>query len=127
MFVCLFVCFGGRGRGSGERGLPSAIKIEFNPIKAVNSLMFPTDPNWCKVEQLDALKHNGMTNSEMEMCMWKHGCERNFVKSSWKQLSLKMGVYHAVHCVRSTGSAFYRNSLSIREDHAEADKNLLKW
>ena len=24
----------------------------------------------CKVEHLDALQHNSMTNSEMEMCMW---------------------------------------------------------
>ena len=24
-----------------------------------------------KVEQPDALQHNGMTNSEVEMCMWK--------------------------------------------------------
>ena len=23
------------------------------------------------VEQPDTLQHNGMTNSEMEMCMWK--------------------------------------------------------
>ena len=27
----------------------------------------------CKVEQPDALQYNGMTNSEMEMCMWKLG------------------------------------------------------
>ena len=24
----------------------------------------------CKVEQPDALQHNGMTNSRMEMCKW---------------------------------------------------------
>ena len=30
-------------------------------------------PYRCKVEQPDALQHNGMTNSEMEMCIWKYG------------------------------------------------------
>ena len=28
-------------------------------------------PYKCKIEQLDALYHNGMTNSETEICMWK--------------------------------------------------------
>ena len=32
---------------------------------------FDCIPNRCKIEQLDTLRFNGMTNSEIEMCMWK--------------------------------------------------------
>ena len=34
----------------------------------------------CKVRQPDSLQHDGMTNSEMEMCMWK---VRKCVKRTW--------------------------------------------
>ena len=32
--------------------------------------MFYCIPYRCKIEQTDALQHDGMTNSEMCMCMW---------------------------------------------------------
>ena len=47
-------------------------------------------PYKSKVEQPGALQHNGMTNSETEMCMWKYDCKESSVKSTWKQLLLKM-------------------------------------
>ena len=33
--------------------------------------VFTAFPYRCKIEQPDTLQHNGMTNYEMEMCMWK--------------------------------------------------------
>ena len=30
----------------------------------------------CKVEQPDAMQHNGLADSETEMCMWKYGAVR---------------------------------------------------
>ena len=61
--------------------------------------------NWCKVEQSDFRQNNGMANSEMEMCMWKNGCEMSFVKAA----SFGDGK-HTTLRVRSLGSAFCRST-----------------
>ena len=53
--------------------------------------MFLNRLNRSKVEQPDAMQHNGMANSEMDMCKWKNGCEKSLAKSIWKLLPLKMG------------------------------------
>ena len=50
--------------------------------------MFLHIPYRCKIEQLVTLQHNGMTNSEMEMCMWKY--RSSSVKIIWEMLSLKI-------------------------------------
>ena len=34
-------------------------------------VVFYCIPYRCRIGQPDTLQHNGMTNSEMEMCMWK--------------------------------------------------------
>ena len=36
-----------------------------------HELCFYCVPYRCKIEQPDTLQHNGIANSEMEMCMWK--------------------------------------------------------
>ena len=59
-------------------------------------------PYRSKVGQPDAPQHNGLTNSETEMCMWKLGV-----------------------LLREHGSVFSFIRVLI-EDHAEAHKNLLK-
>ena len=68
-------------------------------------------PYRCKVEQLDALQQNGMTNSEILF-----GVLGSCVREDGKCTRLR---------VRSSGSAFCRNQSSKGEGHAEADKNLL--
>ena len=76
-------------------------------------------PYRCKVEQPGALQHNGVTNSETEMCMWKLGILRGLGScflGDGKSTTLR---------VRSSDSAFCKNYHALKEDHAEADKNLL--
>ena len=60
-------------------------------------------PYKCKIEQTYNLQHNGMTNSEMEMCMWK------YIVLLWV---LEIDFLEDGKCttirVRSSGSSFCR-------------------
>ena len=65
------------------------------------------------------LQHNGMTNSEREMCKWM----LVVLKSARKMLPFKIGKAHYEH--KSSGSTFCLNYRVLREDYAKASKNLL--
>ena len=54
--------------------------------------------------QLDALQHNGMTNSKMEIWNWKSFIGR------WQEHHMRL--------------VFLRNDRVLREDNEETDKNL---
>ena len=58
-------------------------------MEVAKNCMYLYIPYRCKIEQPDALQHNGMTNSDTEMCKWY--CGFLLIKSSWKLLALKVG------------------------------------
>ena len=55
--------------------------------EVAKNCMHSHNPYRCKVQQPDALQHNGMTNCNGNV----HVEVRSFVKSTWKLLPLKMG------------------------------------
>ena len=61
-------------------------------------MFFHITPYRWRIEQPDTRQHNGIKNSETEMCLW--------IKINWKPLSLKMSTTLRV---RSSGSVFCRN------------------
>ena len=61
------------------------VELEYEEVG--KNCMYLYFPYRCKDKHPDALQHNRMTHSETDL----QEEVRNFVKSPWKQLPLKMG------------------------------------
>ena len=65
------------------------------------------------------LQYNGMANSDMQICVWKY----DFVMNTWRLLYMKMR--RETHLEERQQAGLSAEIIRVlREDHAEADKNL---